>query len=540
MVAQLGFSGGLVTNTNQSTAWARMLVRDASTSIDAVYYNPAGLTKLGDGFHLSLNNQALFQTQTINSTYPYLNNGEYSGDVSATVFPGVYAAWKKGRVAVSFGFNPIGGGGGARFNRGLPGMEIPVSSLLPALTPAFQQMGYGALTGYDVDLFFSGTSVYFGFQGGLSYAINEHISLYAGARFVMAKNTYNGHMKDIKLHTESGATLPASQTMNGISAQMEGLSQQTQAGGDAMAPIIDGGGGDYTFAQLEGAGMISPEQRAQMEGGLLAMGIPQTSVDAMSAAQAQATYYGASAEFYDRSLTFTSLGFVLQDQQADVTQTGSAVTPIVGANFNLLNDKLNIGLKYEFHTKMDLTNSVDNKKGFIVDYDPVKKEGDYMFVDGDTQNADIPAMLSVGVSYKIAKPLSIQVGYHTYFDSKAGWATNDDGESIIDKNFSEYAIGLEYNVTENFLLSAGYLKAITGVNDLYQNDMRYSLTTNTFGGGAAFMITEKLTLQLGGFFTSYDEQTFDKAYDLSGVDIPYEETYDKETFSVSVGIDIKI
>ena len=34
------FAGGIVTNTNQSAAWVRWLVRDASLGIDAVYYNP--------------------------------------------------------------------------------------------------------------------------------------------------------------------------------------------------------------------------------------------------------------------------------------------------------------------------------------------------------------------------------------------------------------------------------------------------------------------------------------------------------------------
>ncbi len=45
-------AGGIVTNSNQSAAYVRMLARDASTSIDAVYYNPAGLTKLDRRAHV--------------------------------------------------------------------------------------------------------------------------------------------------------------------------------------------------------------------------------------------------------------------------------------------------------------------------------------------------------------------------------------------------------------------------------------------------------------------------------------------------------
>ena len=39
-------AGGLVTNNNQSAMFTRLQNRNASTDIDAVYFNPAGLTKL--------------------------------------------------------------------------------------------------------------------------------------------------------------------------------------------------------------------------------------------------------------------------------------------------------------------------------------------------------------------------------------------------------------------------------------------------------------------------------------------------------------
>ena len=48
-------AGGLVTNVNQSSAWARTLSRDASTGIDAVYYNPAGLAWQDSAWEVSGN-----------------------------------------------------------------------------------------------------------------------------------------------------------------------------------------------------------------------------------------------------------------------------------------------------------------------------------------------------------------------------------------------------------------------------------------------------------------------------------------------------
>lgn len=71
------FAGGILTNANQSAAYLRMIARDASTQIDAVYYNPAGLTKLSDGIHFSLNNQSLFSKRTIENKYPLLNESKF-------------------------------------------------------------------------------------------------------------------------------------------------------------------------------------------------------------------------------------------------------------------------------------------------------------------------------------------------------------------------------------------------------------------------------------------------------------------------------
>ena len=48
--ALTSFAGGLLTNTNQSAQFVRMLSRNASTQIDAVYFNPAGLIKLENGW----------------------------------------------------------------------------------------------------------------------------------------------------------------------------------------------------------------------------------------------------------------------------------------------------------------------------------------------------------------------------------------------------------------------------------------------------------------------------------------------------------
>ncbi|MDX1284842.1 MAG: hypothetical protein R3182_07520, partial [Draconibacterium sp.] len=133
MLLQLTFAGGLLTNYNQSAQYIRMLARNASLEIDAVFYNPAGLTKLQDGFHFGLYNQTISQTRDVTCGFPLLNNPNYEGLTDVAIFPDLYAVYKKDKWAFSLFVGPVGGGGTAVFDRGLPSFEIPISKVVPGL-----------------------------------------------------------------------------------------------------------------------------------------------------------------------------------------------------------------------------------------------------------------------------------------------------------------------------------------------------------------------------------------------------------------------
>lgn len=212
LFAGIALAGGIWTNTNQSAHFIRTLNRNASTCLDAVYFNPAGLTKLGDGIYLHFSNQSIFQTRevapvTAGMTY---TQETYVGDVAAPLFPDFYAVYKSGNLAVGAGFMPIGGGGSADYADGLPSFEedladnfgsligIPASYINPALA------AFGNTTGYTFDVEFAGSSVYFGGQVVAAYAINDMISVAAGGRYTMATNTYEGGITGLAINTDSG------------------------------------------------------------------------------------------------------------------------------------------------------------------------------------------------------------------------------------------------------------------------------------------------------------------------------------------------
>jgi long-chain fatty acid transport protein len=198
LISSALMAGGIITNTNQSAYFTRLQARDATLGIDAVYFNPAGLTLLpNNGLFISLNNQTLGQTRTITSEFPLLNESEYIGNVSAPLFPGAYIAYKLNKLAFSFGFNPIGGGGGGTYENGVPSIEKSIASI-PSMVSA---LGIPT-TAYSADIFLEGSSIFFGYQANVSYAITDMISVALGGRYVMAKNTNQGHINDVMINPQ--------------------------------------------------------------------------------------------------------------------------------------------------------------------------------------------------------------------------------------------------------------------------------------------------------------------------------------------------
>jgi long-chain fatty acid transport protein len=433
-VAPLVF-GTIITNTNQSVQYIRLLNRNASLGLDAVYYNPAGVVHLENGFHLAIHNQTIFQTKTVINDFPFLNKSEYVGDVKAPIFPSVFAVYKKDKFALSFGFGVNSGGGSADFKTGLPSFEIPIS-LVPALVS-----GFGIpTTGYSADINFSGKSFYLGFQMNAAYAINEVFSVAAGIRYISAKTTYEGELANIMINPQH--------------------------------PLLNPGGGMMSAAQF-----------------FTLIGQPQ-------------------------------LANMLQDKSVDVAQKGTAWTPLLGLDIRP-NDRLNIGIRYEFNTNLTLKNETT-----------VDDTG--LFPNGYSFRADIPAILSLGVQYGITPDFRAMVSYHMFFDKNANW---DGDEKLVDSNSYDIGLGLEYDISDAFLISAGYLRTKVGVSDAYQTDFAHELSANSVGLGGRINLSQKVALELGGLYVKYDDAS--RAMTTEDYPLPFSESYERWAWAVSAGIEFR-
>lgn len=430
------FAGGLLTNTNQNVAFLRNIARGASLQIDGVYSNPAGTAYLRDGFHLSLNGQSAFQTRTITSTFaPFAGYGGaktkvFKGEASAPFIPSFQAAYKRGDWTYSAGFAITGGGGKATFNDGLASFESRVA-MIPML---LSSKGFAGTDKYEVKSFMEGRQYIFGLQMGAAYKVADYLSVFGGIRMNYVSNNYYGYIRGISANLKGGDMVNLNQYFTGAAAQLNaGAANATAAGNVDLAKTLT--------AQAQGA----------------------TEVAALTA-----------------------------DKELDCSQTGWGVTPIIGADLNL--GRLNIGVKYEMNTKLNIENQTK-----------VNTTGVAAFDHGVNTPNDIPSLLTIGAQYSILPSVRASLGWNHFFDTHAKMA--NDKQLYLSGGTNEYLAGLEWDITDRVLVSGGYQSTNYGIKDGYQSDMSFTVNSHSIGMGAAFKLTPKMTLNVAYFLTKYDNYT---------------------------------
>lgn len=501
LVSVSTFAGGLLTNTNQHILFLRMLARDASTQIDAVYSNPAGLAFIDEGFHFSLNGQSVYQTRGIQSTFaPFAGFGgnamkTYKGEASAPFVPSLFAAYKKGDWTFSGAFAITGGGGKATFNDGLGSFESQVAMIPPTLVATGNKMVAGGLlpvnifqgtNKYSVNSFMEGKQYIFGLQLGATYKINDYLSVFGGARFNYVNNSYSGYLKDIRANIGGGEMV----NLNGYFTN--------------MAAMAASAAGNYPVG--------SPEYMKYMT----------------------------------QSKTAEAVAGQTADLELDCTQSGWGVTPIIGADFKM--GKWNVGVKYEFNTNLN----VENKTKGTLPAAPLDANGNVdvkndkfaNYRDGVNTPHDVPSLFTVGVSYEILPVLRASVGYHHFFDTHAQMATVKDPstgnlvgkQTFIDRGTNEYLAGMEWDVCRWAQVSAGVQRTKYGVGDDYQTDLSFAVSSYSVGLGAGFNLASNLKLNVAYFWTNYD--TYNKqSANYNGTGLAGTDVFTRTNKVFGVGVD---
>lgn len=427
-IALSSFAGGLLTNTNQNATFLRNPARDAAIAIDGVYSNPAGIAFLEKGFHLSLSWQAAFQKRQITSNFtPYLLGGDtdgskyFEGVSTAPVIPSVQAAYViNDKWSISAQFAVGGGGGKCEFEQGLPMFEKLVYSNLA--TGAAQNNG--ALKSYSLNQTLIGEQYFYGFQLGGTYKINNNVSIFAGARGVLANCSYTGAITNIK----------------GV------IAIQHPIAGPMEVPAQ---GDDLTL---------------------------------------------------------------------DCSQSGFGVTPIIGVDVNL--GKLNLAAKYEFRTKLNLENESNNS----ANVDALMPA----YANGAKVRSDIPGILTLGAQYSILPSVRVAAGFHYYWDKDAKGTAIKDGD-----NTWEALLGVEWDINDKWLVSAGAQRTQYGFKDSDMSDLNFNINSTALCIGGAYKFNDRMKLNIGYMHSFYDE------HNVEGAAAGMNDLYTRKNDVIGASFDIK-
>ena len=477
-------AGGPMTNSNQSAHFLRSVARGTSLTTDAVYTNPAGVVFMEDGFHLGLNDQMAAQTRTITSTYaPFAlgaqNGGnitkDFNGEVFSAVIPSVHFAWKHNRWAVMAGIGVNGGGGSLEFAKGLGSFER-MFSVLPA---GVQQLGIPA-TGYDMDMYLMGKSMTLAFNAGAAFRITDWLSVAAQIRYSATSNSYEGHMKNINVIV-GGQPTSASGLFTSAYTDLQGQFAQYSA----------------MYEQLVAAGMGDSAQAQQLKAGL----------DQLKAGMQT---LGANA-------------VKTQDHILDVKQKGTSISPIVALAFH--KGKWDASVKYEFKmaTELEIESAEVSAK------DPVINS---IFADGSKVKSETPALLAAAVSRHFG-PVKVTAQWHHYFDK----AAENSFTPVIEGNTNEYMMGVEWNITDKWLVSAGAQRTQLNMNENAYSDMNFSISSWSIAAGLKYQVCDLIGINLGIMPTIYDEAVAMGKIADTGLD--FQDVYKRTSIAWGIGLDFK-
>jgi long-subunit fatty acid transport protein len=278
------------------------------------------------------------------------------------------------------------------------------------------------------------------------------------------------------------------------------------------------------------------------------MGVPPANIPLMTVNQISGTITAATPTLQSNAAKYAATATLLGDQNVDVTQTGSGISPIFSINLSP-SENLNIAVKYEMKTKMDVTNKTksDFMTGFTGEGVPIT-----MFPDGEKTPSDMPALLTVGLEYKVVPSVTVALGMDYFWDKNANYGHKLDldlnsstpstfvsNEAIIDQNGYSFSGGLEVRLSDKILVSGGYIWSNKGGNRLYQSDLTYANETNTFGFGGAYNVMKNLRVNLGASLTTYKQDVtyVDHIFSATGALYMPQETHDKKTWVFGLGVD---
>jgi long-subunit fatty acid transport protein len=174
-------------------------------------------------------------------------------------------------------------------------------------------------------------------------------------------------------------------------------------------------------------------------------------------------------------------------------QDGVGFAPVIGVDYKVSN--FNFAAKYEFKTQIRMKNeSTVNEASEIA---AVNK-----FRDSEKVNEDAPALLTIGAQWKPIDIVSLNLGWHHYFDKDASWYNNT--QDLLKHNTNEFLAGVEWDVNDRLNVSCGGQLTRYGLSDEYMNDMSFIVNSYSIGLGFSYKVSDNVIVSAAYFQTNYD------------------------------------
>lgn len=208
------------------------------------------------------------------------------------------------------------------------------------------------------------------------------------------------------------------------------------------------------------------------------------------------------------------------DVSLDSEREAYGIGWLVGFNYQPI-EKLNIGFKYESEIKLDFE-AKNGMNGLKVQTDKelefkipnVEKTPADLITGGLVSNAivrewlvdgyrNLPAMMSLGISYDVNDRLTLLTSGNYYFIEDA----NDSNAYAHYTNGYEASVGFDYKLNEQYTLMAGYQYTNTGANEDTYKDTDYALDAHMYSIGLKYTPNETRTYTIAYSYVDYIDGT---------------------------------
>ena len=195
----------------------------------------------------------------------------------------------------------------------------------------------------------------------------------------------------------------------------------------------------------------------------------------------------------------------------------------IGVNYKV-NDKLNLAARYDSRIKMNF--KAKGSENQLQTADIIGSNiGLSTFYPQYAINSkirrDLPAILSVGASYKVTDNYLVSTSANYYFNRHAKmdrvttFGGHEHGRDY--KNGWEIALGNEYKLNDKFTLIGSVNYARTGAKNSSFNDTEYALNSVTLGAGLRYKYDETLSItgSVAHFIYEKEDGNFKEKYKVN-------------------------